>query len=94
MGDQGSDVEQWRSLVAAHFTNVDYALCIVKYESGGNPNAYNPSGASGLFQVMDWWAPAFGYVPSDLFNPEINVLLAAKIYADYGWGAWNAQSKC
>lgn len=92
MGDQGSDVEQWRSLVAAHFTNVDYALCIIKYESGGNPNAVNPSsGAAGLFQIMPFWWDTYG---GDRFDPATNVALAAVIHADYGWGAWNAASKC
>lgn len=28
---------------------------IIARESGGNPNAYNPSGASGLFQTMPFW---------------------------------------
>lgn len=92
MGNQTSDVEQWRGLVSQYFTNVDYALCIIKWESGGNPNAVNSSsGAAGLFQIMPFWWDAYG---GNRFNPETNVALAAKIYADYGWGAWNAQSKC
>lgn len=52
----GSNVEQWRPLVAQHFpaSEVERALCIMSYESGGNPNAKNPrSSASGLFQHLE-----------------------------------------
>jgi len=38
------------------------ALC----ESGGNPRAYNPSGASGLWQILGQ------VVPGDLFDPMVN----------------------
>lgn len=38
------------------------ALC----ESGGNPRAYNPSGASGLWQILGQ------VVPGDIFDPLVN----------------------
>ncbi len=38
------------------------ALC----ESNGNPRAYNPSGASGLWQILGQ------VVPGDLFDPLVN----------------------
>lgn len=38
------------------------ALC----ESGGNPRAYNPSGASGLWQILGQ------VVPGDIFDPMVN----------------------
>ena len=95
MGNQTTDVEQWRGLVSSYFTNVELALCIVKWESGGNPNARNTSsGAAGLFQVMPFWAGDFGISYSSLFDPYVNVEIASKIHAIQGWGAWNALSKC
>jgi len=86
----GSNVEQWRGLVAAFFPleEVDRALRIMACESGGNPNAYNPSGASGLMQVLASWADNFGYVPADLFNPAINLQVARYLWDDGGWGHW------
>lgn len=80
----GGDVEQWRSLVAAYFPaeQVDAALRIMACESGGNPNAYNPSGASGLMQVLSSWADNFGYAPADLFIPEVNLRIARYLYDD------------
>ena len=86
----GSNVEQWRSLVAAYFPadQVDRALRIMACESGGNPNAYNRSGASGLMQVLASWADNFGYAPSQLFDPAVNLHVASILYYDGGWGHW------
>ncbi|TFH60886.1 MAG: hypothetical protein E4G90_09865, partial [Gemmatimonadales bacterium] len=61
MGNQTTDVEQWRSLVTAYFPgSVDLVMCLIRWESGGNPNAINQqgSGARGLLQVMPFWAEA------------------------------------
>lgn len=88
----GGNVEQWRGLVAAYFpaNQVDTALCIMSYESGGNPNAYNSrSGASGLMQVLKGWADNFGYSPDDLFDPAVNLSISAILYADGGWSHWS-----
>lgn len=86
----GSNVEQWRGLVAAYFPadQVDHALRVMACESGGNPWAYNRSGASGLMQVLASWADNFGYQPSDLFDPDINLYVASLLYYDGGWGHW------
>lgn len=86
----GSDVEQWRGLVSAYFSDVDRALCVVKFESGGNPDALNPSGASGLFQVMPFWFDHFG---GERFDPENNVRVAALVLAEQGWTAWSVVNK-
>ncbi len=86
----GSDVEQWRGLVAGYFSDVDKALCVIKYESGGNPNAYNPSSASGLFQVKQFWFDAYG---GDAFDPTNKVRVAALVLAEQGWGAWAVVNK-
>jgi hypothetical protein len=89
----GSNVEQWRPLVEAYFGDipgaVDICLCLMGYESGGNPNAYNPSGASGLMQVLSGWADNFGYTPADLFIPEVNLAIARALYNDGGWKHWS-----
>jgi hypothetical protein len=42
------------------------AIC----ESGGNPQAYNPSGATGLFQILGQ------VVPGNLYDPMVNALNA------------------
>ena len=81
--------------MAAYFPEqVDFALRVIDCESGGNPNAYNPSGASGLFQVLASWADNFGYVPAQLFDPGINVSVARILYDDGGWGHWRASQYC
>ena len=89
----GSNVEQWRGLVSAHFPSeaVDRMMCLMKHESGGNPGAKNPrSSARGLFQILgSLWAPHFGVAPDDLYDPELNVLLARRIWDRQGYGAWS-----
>jgi len=85
----GTGVEQWRSLVLAYFgpERVDTALCIMSYESGGNPNAQNPrSSAAGLFQIVEFWWDKYG---GDRYDPVTNVALAHVIYDQQGWTAWN-----
>ena len=87
----GGSVEQWRTLVSAYFQpgeDVDRALCLMGYESGGNPNAYNPSGASGLMQVLSGWADDYGYQKDQLFDPNINLLIAADLKNRFGWTQW------
>lgn len=92
MGDGADDVEQWRPLVAGHFEpeDVETVLCLMRFESGGNPDAQNrSSGASGLMQVMPDWAPVFGVSRSDLFTPEINLYIARRLRDDGGWNHWS-----
>lgn len=88
----GTDVERWRGLVSAYFTNVDAMLCIMAGESGGNPNAINQqgSGAAGLFQVMPFWWAAYG---GNRYDPEDNTSMAALIYSQQGYAAWPNTSK-
>lgn len=47
-------------------------------ESGGNPMAYNPSGASGLFQILGQ------VVPGNIFNPFVNALNAVSKFRASG----------
>lgn len=58
-------------------------------ESHCQPGAHNPSGASGLTQVMPMWADDCGGVPSDLFDPAFNLRCAHHVWEVSGWGAWS-----
>ena len=93
----GDNVEQWRSLVSAYFApgDVDRALCLMHYESGGNPNAKNPrSSARGLMQILaSLWAPHFGVSYEDLYDPATNISIAAQIKASQGWTAWSPYNR-
>lgn len=90
----GSQVEQWRPLVAGQFSEskVETAMCLMYYESKGNPDAKNPnSTASGLFQILRfWWKGEFNLDP---FVPEQNVWMAAQIQLQQGWGAWSPYNR-
>jgi phage-related protein len=59
------------------------AAAIALAESGGNPRAHNPSGASGLWQIL-------GQVfPGDIFSPFINARNAVrKYYQAGGFSPW------
>lgn len=71
------------------------ALRVMWCESGGEPTAYNPSGASGLFQIMRRYHEdkviALGYTWDQIFIPEVNVAVAYKIYSGSGWGLWDCE---
>ncbi len=94
-------VERWRPLVSAYFPadRVDAALAVMRCESYGNPEAYNPySGASGLFQFLPGtWAtvsPRAGFAGASPFDAEANIGTAAWLTAYYAnrgsdpWAAW------
>jgi soluble lytic murein transglycosylase-like protein len=90
-GMGNGNVGRWAGLVAAHFAaeDRDRVLCLMGHESGGNPAAINPSsGASGLMQVMPFWADHYGYARSDLFDPAVNLRIARLIRDSQGWTAW------
>lgn len=55
---------------------------IAEAESAGNPNAHNPSGASGLWQILG--LPFSGNV----YNPLANAKMAVAKYKSQGLGAW------
>jgi len=58
----------------AAFSAATIAMC----ESGGNPRAYNPSGASGLWQILG--LP----FPGDPFNPGTNARMAVAKFRGAG----------
>ncbi len=84
---------QWASTALdAGFTESEWyspVSWVMARESGCNPSAYNPSGASGLMQIMPMWADDCGGSPSDLFNPWFNLHCAVHIKNVQGWGAWS-----
>ena len=76
---------------------VDIALRVAHCESGYNPSAQNPSGASGVFQVMPEWSDEFARVTGQpyydgRFNPLASALFAAWLAYDAsgssGWSNW------
>lgn len=93
-------IEQWRPLVAEFFPPdlVALALKVMDCESGGDPAAFNPSGASGLFQHMPrYWSArssAAGWGGADIFDPRANVAVAAHLATTDGWWHWNPSRGC
>jgi len=94
-------VEEWRSLVSAYFApeHVDLALLIISCESGGDPNAQNPSsGAAGLFQhIPRYWesrVASAGMPGASIFDPIANVAASAYLAYSDGWGHWSASASC
>lgn len=94
-------VEEWRSLVSAYFApeHVDLALRIISCESGGDPNAQNPSsGAAGLFQhIPRYWDARVanaGMPGASIFDPIANVAASAYLAYTGGWGHWSASAGC
>lgn len=64
---------------------------IIRAESGGNPRARNPSGASGLTQIM---LPLHRGLVSryggDVFDPMTNLRVAKHLYDESGLAPWAA----
>jgi len=92
----GSDVEQWRPLVAVYFgANTDAALRVMACESGGNESAKNPrSSASGLFQFLaSTWEKVTGEdYPGNVFDGESNIAAAAELSGGGSdWSQWSCQ---
>ncbi len=91
-------VERWRPLVASHFPpeEIEVALCVIRYESGGHPGADNPrSSATGLFQVLSsLWSDHYGVSYAELLDPEVNTRIARAIWDESGWTAWSAYRRC
>ena len=62
----------------------DWIRAIILTESSGNPNAKGPTGDYGLMQITVPTARALGFTghPDELFNPEINIWLGARLLAE------------
>ncbi len=92
----GSDrVERWRPLVTRYFqaSDVEWALKIIACESGGNPDAANPtSSARGLLQHLGRFWPqrseAAGWAGASILDPEANIAVGAWLLAKNGKASW------
>ena len=73
------------ALIVSVFGHDAEALRVADCESHDDPFAHNPSGASGVFQLMpEWWAGRF-----DPFDPVANVREAYRISAGgTNWSGW------
>ncbi len=62
--------------------DLDVAVAVAMAESGGNPDAYNPEGSYGLWQIYLPDHPEFaGW---NLFDPPTNARAAYQVYAKAG----------
>ncbi len=70
------------------------AINVATCESGLNPNAYNPSGASGLFQILypSTWDSTSQAAKSP-FDAQANIIAAHEIFVrdGYSWREWSCQ---
>jgi len=69
------------------------AMNVARCESGLNPGAYNPSGASGLFQIMPGTWAGTSQAGSSPYNAYANAVAAHEIFVrdGYSWREWVCQ---
>jgi soluble lytic murein transglycosylase-like protein len=70
---------------------VDWGLRVAGCESGYNPNAYNPDGASGVFQFMPGTFRSTPYGNQNIFDAAANVNAGAWYFQQHGGGAWSCK---
>mmetsp|Transcript_11328 Transcript_11328/g.39468 ORF Transcript_11328/g.39468 Transcript_11328/m.39468 type:complete len:560 (-) Transcript_11328:178-1857(-) len=89
-----------KKLVEATFSHDHNVwLCIAHAESSYEPHARNPSGATGLFQIMpshcgEPGCPGHGNCVHDLEDPQVNARCAKHVYESQGFGAWTTYGGC
>ncbi|MHB8510370.1 MAG: transglycosylase SLT domain-containing protein [Candidatus Dormibacteria bacterium] len=75
-----------RAAAARHGVDPNQMLRVAMCESGLNPNAYNPSGATGLFQFKP--ATFYGHGGHNIYDPADQSEIAARMFAaglSYEW---------
>jgi len=99
-------VMRWAPTVCAVFDPIDAstALCVISYESGGDPDSMNPDdpgrGSFGLMQInSDWWIGSeyhermvkwFGRDDETYLDPAVNIGAAALLVNDPDLTGWHA----
>lgn len=99
-------VLRWTPEVCAVFdaSDASTALCIISYESGGNPNAKNLDdpgrGSFGLMQInSDWWIGSeyhermvkwFGRDDETYLDPVVNVAAGSLLVKDPDLAGWHS----
>jgi soluble lytic murein transglycosylase-like protein len=79
-------VERWRPLVLKYFgpDHVEWALRIIRCESGGNPDPSRDDNHRGLFQhSLRYWdarAAKAGWAGADVHDPESNIAVSAWLF--------------
>ena len=105
-GVDPASVMRWAPTVCAVFDPADAAtaLCIISYESGGDPNLTNRDdparGSLGLMQInSDWWigseyhagmVSSFGRSDEAYLAPAVNVAAAALLVNDPELPGWHS----
>jgi soluble lytic murein transglycosylase-like protein len=69
------------------------AVTVASCESSLNPDAFNPSGAAGLFQIMSSTWAGTAEAGQSPYNPAANIAAAYQIFArdGYSWREWTCQ---
>jgi uncharacterized protein YabE (DUF348 family) len=81
-GGSSANVERWREVVCSYDWDCDWAMRVIRCESNGNPDAYNPAGPYiGLFQIHE----SYG---GNLYDPYYNIAAAYDIWSARGTGPW------
>lgn len=91
--EPSTEIEQ---LICSVFTeDCAHAVRVAKCESGLNPLAHNPSGASGVFQIMmplhAGMFEAHGWSPDDVYDAYRNTVVAHDLWESNGWRAWTCR---
>lgn len=54
-------------------------VAIAMGESSLDPNAVSSAGAIGLWQIMPFNAPPYGFSPGQLYDPHVNAIVAVRM---------------
>lgn len=97
LGDRGC-IEQVAWQEWGSTGQMGWLFCVIGRESGWRPNARNPSGASGLLQMMlplhNGLFYAAGYTPADWAWPRANLRAGRLLYNGSGKAPWVGGRYC
>ncbi|MFN2462582.1 MAG: transglycosylase SLT domain-containing protein [Candidatus Dormibacteria bacterium] len=85
----GSIADIIRGAAARYGVDPNQLLRVAICESGLNPNAYNPSGASGLFQFKP--ATFYGHGGHNIWDPADQADVAARMFSQGQAGQWTCR---